>query len=192
MYFKKEVINIIGVTMNIIEKLESKMKGYYYKPLNLNEFINYFKLDMMLNNNLIYIDGLDFELYNYDELYNYIFNDLELKDHEEEIKEIINEEIPNDEKIEILTALKNNDKETISLLNESISNYINEVIDDELYYNDVYQYFIIPDTDISLWEKYTNYPIYEEYNKNIYLVGITHFGISWNRIQTDYKEKCYI
>lgn len=176
--------------MNIIEKLETQFKGYYMKTLNLNEFIDYNHLSMILNNN---IKLENYELYNYDELYNNEFEDLELEDYQEEITEILfSEDITPEEEQEILTAINNNDKETISLLNESISSYIDELITNFVYCNDIYQYYLIDAYDVELWAKYTNYPIYYDYEQDLYILGITHYGMSWDYFDTTFKKRCYI
>ena len=56
-------------------------------------------------------------------------------------------------------------------------------IEEKLYCNDIYQYFIINDPDT--WNKYTNYPIYYSYDLDMYLLGVTHWGTSWSFFFTD-------
>lgn len=179
--------------MDILTRLESKINGYYEKTLNLNEFINYYRLDMILNNDLISNPNLYFELYNYDELYNNEFEDLDLDYYQEDILEILeSEDLDPEEYQEIIKALNNNDKEELSLLNEAVSDFISDKVSENIYSYECYQYFIIPYQDIEYWEKYTNYPIYEEEEQDLYLIGITHFGMSWDYFQTTATKTIYL
>lgn len=51
-------------------------------------------------------------------------------------------------------------------------------------YDDVYQYYIIDDCDVELFEN-LKYPIYHCEILDLYIVGITHWGTSWDYILTD-------
>jgi len=150
---------------NIIEKLKTQIRGYNLKQLNLLEFIDFYKLDMILNNDLIFYDNLYFELYNYSEML-----------------EVEEEEIKND-------LYNYFDVEEIEELNpEEVDELITDKATENIYYNDVYQYFIIPYNDVYLWKEYTNYPIFYSDELDIYLLGITHWGMSWDY----FKTHCYI
>ena len=187
----------------MIERLENRFKGYYEKYLNLNEFINWFNLDMILNNDIIRNENYLFEIYNYDELLKINCENLtdELKDIETELKEIQNE--TNNEKQEILINELLEDNYTINLLyhyhnydfdltisdnSESIEDYCSTYIHET---NEVYQYFIISSFDVDKWKKYTDYPIFYNENLETYLIGITHFGMSWDYFFTKATERIY-
>lgn len=148
-----------------------------YKPnqLNLTEFIETYCLDMILNNNII--SNNEFEIYNYNEML-----------------EIEKEEFINENKSEILEIYYTDYRETDGGSLEDIKNLIEEAkeefisdhleeIEENLYLNDIYQYFIINDPDT--WNKYTHYPIYYSYDLDMYLLGITHYGTSWSFFFTD-------
>ena len=60
--------------------------------------------------------------------------------------------------------------------------------DDDLdlynYYDDIYQYYIIDDYSSDLFIK-LEYPVFYSNVLNVYVVGITHYGTSWNYILTN-------
>ena len=186
-----------------MEKLENRFKGYYEKYLNLNEFINWFNLDMILNNDIIRNENYLFEIYNYNEL---LKNDIEnltyeLKDIETELKEIQNETDNEKQEILINNLIENNYiiNELYTIFNydfnfsisensESLEDYINNHIHE---LNEVYQYFIISSFDVDKWKKYTDYPIFYNENLETYLIGITHFGMSWDYFFTKATERIY-
>ena len=65
--------------------------------------------------------------------------------------------------------------------------YCMDIINDlELldYYDDIYQYFIIDDYSSDLFIK-LEYPVFYSNVLNVYVVGITHYGTSWNYILTN-------
>ena len=150
---------------NIIEKLKTQIRGYSLKQLNLLEFIEHNNLSMILNNDLITNDSFYFELDNYSEL-------VELE--EEEIKEDITAYFTPEE-LEELTP-------------EELEEEIQEKAYEYAYDMEIYQYFIIPEGEADYWKDWTNYPILADYEKDIYLLGITHYGMSWKFFNTD----CYI
>ena len=174
------------------------------KNLNLSEFINYLNLEMILNNDIYskYYD--DFETENFNEL----FNDF-LMDSEEDLKisentkTQINNLIKQDLRLKEMDNLFNildinyllkylilyydyDINKTIADNTEQLENYFHDYFH-ELY--EVYQYFIISNHDIDKWIKYTNYPIFYNYEIDLYLIGITHYGISWKFISTDFKKE---
>lgn len=175
----------------IIQKLHDQIRGYKEKTLNLNEFIQMNCLDMILNNTII--EELEFELYNYEKLYYDNIEDLtaEVKD---EIKEV------NAGKIELkdtsyLNEMLINTNYTLQDVTDNINLLLDEIKiyeDEYIYLDEVYQYFIIPERDaLQYWDKYTNYPIYYNADIDIYLLGITHYGMSWSYFNTDYQIKEY-
>lgn len=60
----------------------------------------------------------------------------------------------------------------------------NDFEDIELYELDIFQYYIINEIDKKLFEKYTDYPIFYCNELDLYLVGITHYNISFNMVLT--------
>lgn len=138
----------------ILKHLNNHFKGYSLKTLNLNEFIRFNELDMILNNDII--DTLDFELFNY----NYML-------------EAAAADIAAD-----------NPTATAEEIEQEAANYIFDM--------EIYQYFIISEYDaLNYWLKYTDYPIYYAEDVNMWLVGITHYGMSWDFFKTEYQIREY-
>lgn len=131
-----------------------------YKPevLNLTEFIEAYHIDMILNNDLI--NKSYFELYNNDEIYNNFLEDV--------------------------TA---NPEDYININNltpEEVQEEINNYVLENYNYLEVYQYFIVDESDVTRYiNKYLNYPIFYSSELDIYLLGITHYGMSWSFFFTE-------
>lgn len=158
------------------------MVEYY----NLNEFIELYNLRMILNNDLIRNHDIHFELYNYNELKSN--EEINLLD---ELEDEFNNYMLNnkDYNYYLLNRIGfNNDVyDYINEFDELIDEFndrIEDIIDDRLYEIEVYQYFIVPYNDIFLWMEYTDYPIYEDEEDDLYLIGITHYGMSWDYFGT--------
>jgi len=136
-----------------------------YNPnyLNLSEFIEVYRISMILNNEII--KKLEFELENYNTL---------MKLEAEEFYQETKEEFKEDYKEEIKEyGLEDAKQEYLS------HNY--ETIEERLYYAEVFQYYIVPEQDIKLFKKYLSwYPIYYNYDIDLYLIGVTHYGSSWS------------
>lgn len=79
-------------------------------------------------------------------------------------------------------------------LNEFIRYYnLSMILNNELEWNgEIYQYFIIPESEVYYWEKYTSYPILYDDSTDIYLLGITHYGMSWSFFFTDADRPEYM
>ena len=142
--------------------------------VSLYNYLQYYNIEMIMNNNLI--DKFVFELENYYELKQNLINE-----KEEEIKELTKELIYNEYGHDIT------DEEYDEVYEECEEDIIKRLTD-ELYYIDVYQYFIIHENDKDYFS-ILNYPIYYSYDIDMYLVGITHIGCSWTHILTDIKLK---
>lgn len=188
----------------VFKKLEILYKGYDEINLNLIDFVNYNNLNMILCNNFS-IEEL--ELYNYDELL-----DDDIVNFKAELESEFINCISKDynsyewESLEYYLPFELEDlslNEVINLYNLRTQDSIREFIDDELdeaiddycrdvFYEglEVYQYFIINDVD--MWENYTNYPIFYHHELDLYLVGITHWGMSWKFFNTNFKYREYI
>lgn len=54
-------------------------------------------------------------------------------------------------------------------------------------YLEVYQYYIITESGYHFLEDYTNELVYYNYDLDMYVWGITHFGTSWDYVLTDIK-----
>ena len=50
---------------------------------------------------------------------------------------------------------------------------------------DIFQYYIIKENDKEFFEKYTNYPIFYCNELDLYLIGITHYNISFELVLTN-------
>ena len=154
--------------------------------LNVNEFISHNCLDMILNNDLI--NKSYFELYNFSEMY-----DDEWENFMESPDEYLTDEtllaIKESYGVDLSTTVPSSE-----LLNVIIDEYEDE-IDESINYNalyfEVYQYFIISERDADeYWTKYTSYPVSYSDELDIYLLGITHWGMSWEFFDTKFEVYC--
>ena len=55
------------------------------------------------------------------------------------------------------------------------------------YYIDIYQYYIISEADAERLAENTNEIIYYNDDLDIYLLGVSHFGTLWSIVDTDLK-----
>lgn len=60
----------------------------------------------------------------------------------------------------------------------------NDFEDINPYELDIFQYYIIKENDKELFEKYTDYPIFYCNDLDLYLIGITHYNISFTLVLT--------
>lgn len=56
------------------------------------------------------------------------------------------------------------------------------------YYYDIYQYYILDDNDAERLKENTNEIIYYNSELDLYLLGVTHFGSSWRIVASDFKK----
>ena len=56
------------------------------------------------------------------------------------------------------------------------------------HYEDIYQYFIIGDHDAQRLETYTNEIIFHNEDLDMYILGVTHCGTSWDYVPANWKE----
>lgn len=172
-----------------------QIEQYKVNQLNLNEFLSHYDISMILNNELI--NKSYFELYNHETLLN------------NEIETITSE---------VKQELKNYDNASFNYIDEIYTYYFNQYIEFEELLNmkidealeeldgaiydycieslqdyEVYQYFIVSEYDVEHYlNKYLNYPIYYNEELNIYLLGITHYGISWSFFITEAPRPEYM
>lgn len=103
---------------------------------------------------------------------------------------LINEEEKRTNKLSVANLLRwynislilNN--ELINNLNFELYRSVELDEDDDTAYIDVFQYYIIDERDIFI-ANLLNEPVYYNYDNDLYLLGITHFGTGWDYILTD-------
>lgn len=93
------------------------------------------------------------------------------------INEYNNELLIDDYDVETFGDLTDDDIEEI------IDNYSDDIMDDLGLYPDVFQWYIIRESDVSLLEN--DYPIYYCDELSLYILGITHCGMSWDMVYTN-------
>ena len=134
--------------------------------LSLGNFIDYFDI------NLIPYDPINLNDYEYYFIQNYNKNQI-IEFYENNISNCYNIDIDN---------LKDYDEND---LNQMIKN---DYYDFLYYYGiDYFQYFIINENDLFLFEDYCNYDILYNYEKDLYILCIDHLGLSWYMINTKYS-----
>ena len=93
------------------------------------------------------------------------------------VNEYGNELLIDDYDIETFDNLTDDDIEEI------INNYSDDIINDLGLYPDIYQWYIIRESDVHLLEN--DYPIYYCDELDLHIVGITHLGMSWDMVYTN-------
>lgn len=61
--------------------------------------------------------------------------------------------------------------------------------EEEDYYFDVYQYYIIGSADAERLEEYTNELVYYCEELDMYILGVCHFGTPWNGVSANWKAE---
>ena len=61
--------------------------------------------------------------------------------------------------------------------------------EEEDYYRDVYQYFIIGSRDAERLEEYTNELVYYCEDLDLYILGVCHFGTPWGGVPANWKDE---
>lgn len=64
-----------------------------------------------------------------------------------------------------------------------------ELADDEDYYPEIFQWYVITEKGAELLSKWTDEFVYYNDELYMYLWGVTHFGTSWDYVLTDIKIK---
>lgn len=62
--------------------------------------------------------------------------------------------------------------------------------EEEDYYYDIYQYYIISSNGADILQNYTDEIIFYNEELDLYVWGVTHFGTSWDYVLTDIKLNC--
>lgn len=147
-----------------------------YKLLSLDNVLKYHNVNMVLCNDILDVD-CEMELQNMDYL-------VDTDDVKTWISTYTNDDF--------LMDFFDDDKHDIDNLTDDDlqlvkDDYCMDIINDlELldYYDDIYQYYIIDDYSSDLFIK-LEYPVFYSNALNVYVVGITHWGTSWNYILTN-------
>lgn len=147
----------------IILSEEEKKTGKF----SLSNLIQYYNINIILCNN---ITSMNIECISYPK---YIDDD----DIQTWINEYNNELLIDDYDVETFDDLTDDDIEKI------IYNYGDDIINDLGLYPDVYQWYIIRECDVFLLKN--DYPIYYCDELDLYIVGITHLGVSWDMVYTN-------
>lgn len=64
---------------------------------------------------------------------------------------------------------------------------VSECLEDEDYYEDIYQYYIISDDTAKRLLEYTKETIYYHNRLDIYILGVSHYGTSWDYVLTEFR-----
>lgn len=139
-----------------------------HKLLSLSNILQYHDVNMVLCNDILDVDS-EMELQNMEYLVG-----------TDDVKTWISA-YANDDNKHNIDNLTDDDLQLVK------DDYYMDIIDDlDLwnYYDDIYQYYIIDDYSSDLFIK-LEYPVFYSNVLNVYVVGITHWGTSWNYILTN-------
>ena len=64
----------------------------------------------------------------------------------------------------------------------------NDYDEENGYYYDIFQYYILNDGDAERLKEHTNEIIYYNEKLDMYLLGVTHWGTSWTCVNSDFKK----
>ena len=143
----------------IILSEEEKKTGKF----SLSNLIQYYNINMILCNN---ITSMNIECISCP---TYIDDD----DVETWINEYNNELLIDDYDVETFDDLTDDNIEEI------IDNYGDDIMNDLCLYPDIYQWYIVRESDVHLLENdYCD-------ELDLYILGITHCGMSWDMVYTD-------
>ena len=147
----------------IILSEEEKKTGKF----SLSNLIQYYNINMILCNN---ITSMDIECISCPK---YIDDD----DVETWINEYNNTLLIDDYDVKAFNDLTDDD------IAEIINNYGDDIENDLDLYPYTFQWYIVRESDVSLLEN--DYPIYYCDELDLYIVGITHLGMSWDMVYTN-------
>lgn len=148
-----------------------------YKLLSLSNVLQYHDVNMVLCNDILDVDS-EMELQNIEYLVG-----------TDDVKTWISE-YANDDFLMDFFDYDDNKHDIDNLTDDDLrlveDDYYMDIIDDLglSYYDDMYQYYIIDDYSSDLFIK-LGYPVFYSNVLNVYVVGITHWGTSWNYILTN-------
>ncbi len=100
-----------------------------------------------------------------------------------------------EEKEEKIEELENEIEELEELETEEAESKIEEIMADmealkDVYYDDVFQYYIISDNGAEILKNWTNEIVYYNEDLDMYVWGVTHCGTSWSYVLTDIRLNC--
>lgn len=150
--------------MNEIILTEQEKK---FGKFNLSNLIQYYNINMILCNNITSMDIYCMSCP----------KDIDYYDVKKWVNEYNSELLIDNYDVETFDDL------TDDGIEEIIDNYGDDIISDLDLYPDIYQWYIIRESDIPLLEN--DYPIYYCDELDLYIVGITHYGVSWNMVYTN-------
>ena len=150
--------------MNEIILTEQEKK---FGKFNLSNLIQYYNINMILCNNITSMDIYCMSCP----------KDIDYYDVEKWINEYNSELLIDNYDVETFDDLTDDDIEEI------IDNYGDDIISDLDLYPDIYQWYIIRESDVHLLEN--DYPIYYCDELDLYILGITHYGMSWDMVYTN-------
>lgn len=149
-----------------------------HKVLSLSNILRYHDVNMVLCNDILDVD-CDMELQNID-----------YRVDTDDVKTWISE-YANDDFLMDFFDYDDNKHDIDNLTDDDLQlvkdDYLMDIVDDlDLYdyYDDIYQYYIIDDHSSDLFIK-LQYPVFYSNALNVFVVGITHYGTSWNYILTN-------
>ena len=142
---------------------EEKKTGKF----SLSNLIQYYNINMILCND---ITSMNIEYISYP---TYIDDD--------DVKTWVNEY--NNELLIDDYDVKTFDDLTDDNIEEIINNYGDDIMSDLCLYPDIYQWYIIRESDVHLLKN--DYPIYYCDDLDLYILGITHCGMSWDMVYTN-------
>ena len=70
---------------------------------------------------------------------------------------------------------------------EELEELVEELKQDEEYYPDVFQWYIVDYSGAELLKRETNEIVYYNEELDLYLWGVTHYGTAWDYVLTDIK-----
>lgn len=109
-------------------------------------------------------------------------NDEEIEELKENIKELEDKEFIWDEK-----TRKYIDSPDYDELQEQIEELQEQIEELEDFEPEIFQYFIVSDEGANILKSYTNEIIYYNGELDIHVWGVTHFGTSWDYVNTSIK-----
>ena len=150
--------------MNKIILSEKEKKIGKFSLANL---VRYYDIAMILCNN---ITSMDIDCISCPK-------DIDDDDVETWINEYNNALLIDDYDVKVFNDLTDDD------IAEIINNYGDDIESDLDLYPHVFQWYIVRESDVDLLEN--DYPIYYCDELNLYIVGITHLGVSWDMVYTN-------
>lgn len=112
-------------------------------------------------------------------------------DNSEEIEEIEEKIEFKESQLELLEELGEEEGVEYTLIKEELEELEErkEELENENYYPDIYQYFIVSDNGARILEECNEILFYNE-ELDMYVWGVTHYGTAWDYVLTNIKLNC--